>query len=98
LLHQPQLFLSGLGREEVQLDADCTNQFDESISVHRFSEEAYSTTLQIKLLRTCRRLSRNDDDGDGEVVAFQMLQKTETTHFPHLDIRDYAAGLGKGAG
>jgi hypothetical protein len=27
-----------------------------------------------------------------------MLQKAETAHLPHLDIRNYATGSGKGAG
>jgi hypothetical protein len=61
---------------------------DQSISVHRLPEEADSTILEIKRIRPCRRLSRDDDYGDGMTVVFQMLQKSETAHMPHLNIRD----------
>jgi len=54
--------------------------------------------LQVERLRPLRRLTRNDDYGDGTVAAFQILQKVETAHLSHLDIRDYATGSGERTG
>src|ERR1700733_1248781 len=87
---------AGEPKGTLNLGTDSTDQLDWSISVDRFSsEEAYSATLQIKLLRRCLRPSRGDDCGDATVAVFQMLQNVETAHFPHFDIRNYATGSGK---